>query len=72
MKYARRTKGDKREIQQEMTRTYPPRLEGVVKNAGIKPVRKAKEGVTRTQQAHKPQGPLPQERKNYQLKGPRH
>lgn len=40
MKNQRPTKGDKREVRQEMVLTYPPRLEGVVKNRGIKPKKK--------------------------------
>lgn len=37
MRTPRPTKGDKREARQEMRFTRPPRLEGVVKNAKLKP-----------------------------------
>lgn len=48
MRNQRPTKGDKREVRQEMALTYPPRLEGVVKNRGIKPKRKPKKADSGT------------------------
>lgn len=61
----------RKEIRQETTLKRPPRLEGVVKNKGTKPVRKPKKVHAQAPKKHKPQGVTAQVRKDYQLKSPR-
>lgn len=68
----RPTKGDKKEARQEMRLTRPPRLEGVVKNAKLKPKRKLRRQRPKKQRPHKPQSYSARERKAYQLKSKKH
>ena len=66
------TKGDKREIRQEMHMTRPPRMEGAVKEARMKDTKKKpvakpkKKAVAKTQSTH-----TEAERKGYHLKTPK-
>lgn len=68
MRNQRPAKGDKREVRQEMAPTYPPRLEGKVKNVGIKPKKKKKRIRKPIAKLRKPQSYSAEQRKNYHLK----
>ncbi len=68
----RKTKGDKREVREEMHLTRPPRLEGVVKNAKSKPKKKPKKVKVVRARAKKEQGLSEHERKQYHLKSKHH
>ncbi len=57
----------KRELRQELHLTVPPRLEGAVKEAMMRTVRKLVESHVEALQPHKPQGYTAAQRKNYQL-----
>lgn len=69
---ARPTKGDKKEVRQEMHLTRPPRLEGVVKERMMQPKRKKKRTKRARITPKKAQGSGAQERKDYQLKSQHH
>jgi hypothetical protein len=68
MRNLRPTKGDKREVRREMALTYPPRLEGKVKNVGIKPKKKRKRIRKASERPRKPQSYSARQRKDYHLK----
>lgn len=68
---SRPTKGDKKDIRQEMHLTRAPRMEGAVKEAMMQPVRKKRRAAAKTAPKRKPQGYTDGERKDYQLKSKR-
>ncbi len=72
MKAQRPTKGDKKEMQQNMHLTRPPRLEGVVKNAKLEPKKKPKRPRPTKEVSRKPQDYSASERKDYHLKSKKH
>jgi hypothetical protein len=61
----------KKELQQTLHLTRPPRLEGAVKNAMTNPVRKKKAARTKARTPEKMQGYTASQRKDYQLKSKR-
>jgi hypothetical protein len=60
------------EVQELLHRVHPPRLEGVVKNRGIKPKRKAKKVRWQLAKPLKPQSYTAAQRKDYHLKSRNH
>ncbi len=62
-----KTKRMKDEIRELLRLTRPPRLEGVVKETAMQPVRKQKSAHARVKAQQKKQGYTSQERKDYQL-----
>ncbi len=72
MRNPRPTKGDKKEVREEMRLTRPPRLEGVVKNAKLKPKKKPKRPKPKKRISGKPQSYSAKERKAYHLKSKKH
>jgi len=61
----------KKELQQTMRLTRPPRLEGKVKNAMTNPVRKKKIARTKGRSPKKMQGYTARQSKDYHLKSKR-
>lgn len=71
MRNLKPTKGDKKEVREETHLTRPPRLEGVVQNRGIKPIRKPKKKRLK-QRVHKPQADSELQRRQYHLRSKKH
>lgn len=63
----RPTKGDKKEVREEGHLTRPPRLEGKVKEAKMRSVRKRRKTRAKARRMRKPQGYTEKQRKDYQL-----
>ncbi|HEY4527186.1 MAG TPA: hypothetical protein VJK53_05090 [Candidatus Paceibacterota bacterium] len=68
----RPTKGDKREVRQETHLTRPPRMEGKVKEAMMRPVRKQKKARTTQSAPSTKRSYSKRQRKDYQLRSKNH